>query len=158
MRIHTVSDSFTRPANTTQYAAADLVANHTTAGSVVPLSFNVGSGGAFLTRIRIEKSDSDIVAADFSISLFTSSPTPANGDNGAFSTDVSDKIARIDMGAMTAGSDDDFVIINSGDAGLANALVLDESVGTIYALLEANDTYTPASAEVFTVYLTVIVL
>ena len=35
------SQSFTRPGDTTPYASGDLVANSTTAGSVVPLTFTI---------------------------------------------------------------------------------------------------------------------
>ncbi len=155
MAIHEVSATFTRPADTDIYADADLVANHNTAGSVVPMSFSVGDTGAILVRVRIEKSDSDIVAANFNLHLYLDSPTVVNGDNGAFSTDVSGKIAIITPGIMVAGSDDDFIISNAGDAGMLNTIFIPQKVSsTVYGLLEAADTYTPASAEVFTVYLT----
>ena len=51
--IKKVTDSFTRPANTTQYTAADLVANNATAGSVVPLTFNTGRGGIRIKGVHI---------------------------------------------------------------------------------------------------------
>ena len=154
MTIREVSDSFIRPDDADIYADNDLVANSTSAGSVVPLTFNLGYNGSHIVSIRIEKTDSDISGADFSINFFGSSPTPALGDNGAFSTNVSDKIAVVDVGQMIAGSDDDFVIINMGDTGFLSGLYT--SFDNVYALLEANDTYTPLAVETFTVTLTVV--
>ena len=64
--IITPTDSFTRPANTTQYAANDLVANSTTAGSVVPLSFptNQIRLQGIIRRVRLYKSAASATAAD----------------------------------------------------------------------------------------------
>jgi flagellin-like hook-associated protein FlgL len=152
--IKQISDSFTRPANTTAYSANDLVANSTTAGSVVPLSFNLGEGGSHIVGIRVEKTDeTDVALADFTLNLYGSSPTVANGDNGAISTDIADKIATIDMQTvMVAGTDDAYVLLNYGDTGFLQGMYTDKRV--IFGLLEANAAYVPASGEVFTVYLT----
>lgn len=149
-----ISASFTRPANTTAYADNDLVANSTTAGSVVPLAFNLGAGGSHIVGIRVEKTDqTDVVNSDFTLNLYGSSPTVANGDNGAISTDIADKIAIVDMQTtMTAGTDDAYVLLNYGDTGFLQGMYTDKQV--IYGLLEANAAYGPASGEVFTVYLT----
>lgn len=153
-RVVQLSDSFDRPNDATQYADNDLVANSGTAGSVTPLYFNLGANGSHIVAIRIEKTDSDTTAADFSINFYGASPTPANGDNGAISTDVSDKIAVVDVGAMVAGTDDDYVILNMGDTGFLSGLFT--NFDNVYALLECNSTYTPLANETFTVYLTVI--
>jgi len=84
-----VTATFTRPADTTAYASADLVANSTTAGSVTPMSFAVGrpNAGGQIRRVRIVKSGTSAANATFRLHLYSASPTVANGDNGAFSTD-----------------------------------------------------------------------
>ena len=50
--------SFTRPADTTAYASGDLVANSTTAGSVIPMTFVIRpeNRGSMIRRARIKKS------------------------------------------------------------------------------------------------------
>jgi hypothetical protein len=58
------SANFTRPADTTAYASGDLVANSTTAGSVVAMSFasaTFGSGApAQIRRVRILTSSTSV--------------------------------------------------------------------------------------------------
>lgn len=82
-----VTQSFTRPADTTTYGPADLVANSTTAASVSPLTWGInhfGKGGFMIRAARLYKSSATVTAASFKIHLFNATPgTPTNGDNGA---------------------------------------------------------------------------
>lgn len=150
------SANFTRPANTTAYASADLVANNTTPGSVTPMSFTAGRsspGRAWITAARLKKSATSITNASFRLHLFTSSPTVTNGDNGVFTLNEQSHIGTIDLTCL-------FSFANAALAyGAANygPIAVDLSSGqTIYGLLEARAAYTPASSEVFTVDLTVV--
>ena len=150
-------DSFTRPSDTTAYAAGDLVANSTTAGSVVALSFTVArytAGGAAILRARLGKSTTTLAGAVFRLHLYTSTPgTISNGDNGAFSTSgvttTPSYIGWIDIvctqtftnGAIGFGVPDVpiFVKLASGT--------------TIKGLLEVKAAYTPGNGETFAVML-----
>ncbi len=145
---HIAASTFTRPANTTAYADGDLVANSTTAGSVTPLTFPIPNKRSCIIRgAWVSKSDeSDVTNADFVVHLFRSSPTVANGDNGALSTNIADKIGTIDVGQMVAYTDDAYSIAYGG-----NFYVDSGSSRTLYGLLEADAAYTPASGETFTV-------
>ena len=146
--------SFTRPADTTAYASGDLVANSTTAGSVVPLSIpltNSFAVGCFrLTRARITKSGTSATNANFRIHFYETSPTPANGDNGAWSTDQAVHwLGNIDVTAMLAFTDG---CTGIGSATAGSEMFIRMAAGkTLYALLEAKAAYTPVSGEVFTV-------
>ena len=160
------SDSFPRPANATQYASGDLIANDTTAASVVPLTFTaarIEAGSFVVRRARLHKDDADITAANFRLHLFSTDPTgtaPTAGDNGA-----------LELNSMAAGSYlgyFDFNMTSSPDIQNSDIeLAAAPAVGTdivvklssgkvIYGLLEARGTYTPASGEVFTVTLEVL--
>ena len=153
--IKQVSASFTRPANADVYGTADLVANSVTAGSVVPLAFHLGAGGGRITQVRLSKSDSDVTGALFTVYLFGSSPTSAVGDNVAFTTasfSLSDIIDVVAVGQMVAASDDDYAMMNIGDATFLEGVYTSKE--TIYALVGTAGAYTPASGEVFTVALT----
>src|SRR3569833_86506 len=115
MQVYNISASFTRPADTTAYASGDLVANSTTAGSVTPLTFTLGNtfpqGQLRLTRARIYKSGTTATNANFRLHLYEASPVPANGDNGAWSTDKSaNKIGNNDVTAMLALTDGSAVV------------------------------------------------
>lgn len=152
MAFKVISDSFTRPADTTAYAATDLVANSTTAGSVVPLKFNLGAGGGLLHGVVFSKSDTTATNSDFTLHLYGASPTCANGDNGLLSTDVASKIGEIDLQAvMEAFTDDAAKTLRVGETGFVEPIALPYNV--VYVLVEANAAYTPASAEVFTLKL-----
>lgn len=155
MQIYNPSASFTRPADTTQYAIGDLVANSTTAGSVVPMSFVLGNSFGFgqfrLTRVRLFKSNNSPTAATFRVHLYSSLPTSAAGDNAAYSTTLSNWIGAVDVPLMMAFTDG---CASVGAAVAGSEFLIKQDAGkTVYALLAALGTYTPASAEVFTLTL-----
>jgi hypothetical protein len=146
--------NFTRPADTTAYATGDLVANSTTAGSVVAMSFTgatrVAAGSGMIRRARIKKSGTGVTNALFRLHLFKAAPaTVTNGDNGVFSVSgVADYIGAFDITvdrAFTDGAYGSGVPITGSEINFKLA-----SGSTIYGLLEARGAYTPGNAEVFT--------
>ncbi len=148
--------TFTRPADTTQYASGDLVANSTTAGSVVPMSFVVArstGGSGMVRRARVRKSGAILTSASFRLHLYSASPTLTNGDNAAWLTTVSGYLGSIDITLDKAFSD---AAAGQGTPNTGAEVNFVTTVQTLYGLLEARATYTPASAEVFTVDLEVI--
>lgn len=157
MQIWNVSASFTRPADTTQYAAGDLIANSVTAGSVVPMQFAISGnsmpGMTRITRVRFTKSGTSATASQFRLHLYAALPTVANGDNGAWSsTQAANYLGSIDgpstLKAFTDGCSD----VGAATAG-SEFLIQLPAGKIIYGLLANISTYTPASAEVFTVAL-----
>lgn len=160
MQIYSPSASFTRPADTTAYAAGDLAANSTTAGSVSPLSWGMQStniiGPFTLKRVRVHKTTTSVTNFNVRLHLYSASPTVANGDNGAFSsTQAATYLGYISCdGTTTPGAkfSDGAVAIGAVPAeSEINARL--PSGTTIYGLLEVLAAYTPGSAEVFTVTL-----
>jgi hypothetical protein len=145
-----IDATVTRPADTTAYASGDLVAHSTTAGSVVPLTFALArttQAGGMIRRIRLRKTGTSVTNASFRLHLYSASPTPANGDNGAWSTDQ----AAAYIGSLDVTCDKAFT---DGAAGNGVPTVGSEIIftsDTVYGLLEARGAYTPASAEQFTV-------
>lgn len=151
------SQTITRPADTTAYAAGDLVANSTTAGSVTPFRFYIPRGlgkNLIVKGHRVVKSDqSDVANATFDVWLFASSPTVANGDNGALSADLvaAGYLGQLAGGAMVAGSDDAIAVVSAAETGWAYHYL--GAADSIYGLLEATAAYSPANAETFYVSL-----
>lgn len=150
--------TFSRPADTTAYASGDLVANSTTAGSVVPLSWSVArvtAGSGMIRRARFRKTNTVLTNASFRLHLYTSAPTPSNGDNGVWLTDQSATyLGAIDVTfakAFTDGCAENGVPNTGSEINFALA-----SGQTIYGLLEARAAYTPTSGETFTVDLEVL--
>lgn len=149
------SATFTRPNDTTTYAGGDLVANSTTAGSVTPMAFTVApvpAGSFFVRRCRLYKSGANVNNAAFRLHLWSVSPTPANGDNGAFSTSGSASyLGALDVPSMLAFTDG---AAGSGYPLVGSSITVKLSSGQIvYGLLEARGAYPPAASEVFTAVL-----
>lgn len=145
------SASFTRPADTTAYASGDLVANSTTAGSVVAMTLSVGSAAGVpsrIRRVRLVGDKADATNFTFRVHLFNVlAITCANGDNGAFSVNkAANYLGQVDVATGQLFTD--------GAAGQAACDII-APTGVVYALLEARAAYTPASAEVFTLGLEV---
>jgi hypothetical protein len=126
------------------------MANSTTAGSVVAMTFTPvtrGSGKSVqIRRVRVVKTGTSVTNCSVRLHLYnTSSITCANGDNGAWSTDKA---------ANHAGHIDVTVdqVFTDGAFGQATCEI-NTNVLSLYGLLEARGAYTPANAEVFTVIL-----
>jgi hypothetical protein len=148
----------TRPADATAYASGDLVANSTTAGSVAPLSFaiaRVAAGSGMIRRARIKKSGTGVTNASFRLHLYAASPTPANGDNGAWSTDgAANYLGALDVTVDKAFTDG---AVGNGAPVVGSEINFALASGqTIYGLLEARGAYTPGNTETFVVTLEVI--
>ena len=148
-----VNTSFSRPADTTQYATGDAVSNSTSAPTILTLAAVVRSNEASgrITRARLIKSDAGVTSASFRLWFFSEAVTPTN-DNSALSmleADLSKVIGYVDLTliAMT----DYAQLWTSCDMPFDCPAGADD----IFCLVEARDAYTPASAETFTVEVTV---
>jgi hypothetical protein len=146
--------TFTRPSDTTQYSAGDLVANSTTAGSVTALTWVIPGGSknvAKIVSVVMTKSDgADVTGATFLVHFFNVTPlAPANGDNGAFSPVVTACQANTYLGHSGT------LTHQVGGDSLAQAAPSIPLTGltsdTVYGLIEVTGTYTPASAETVSV-------
>lgn len=155
--------STTRPANTTAYAANDLIANDATAGNVVPFTFNFPElnreRNGKVVGLRLQKSVASVTNFNVRMHLFSTRPTVTNGDNGAL------LVAAADLPGYIGFVELDFEAAAPATVTLATTTPTKFSAAqnfnfrasgpNIYGLLEALEAYTPASAEIFTAALTV---
>ena len=149
----TTSASFTRPNDTTAYAANDLVADSTTAGSVTPMTFILptGVGNSVVVRgVKVQKSGTTATNGNFHLRLYGASPTCANGDNGAWSTSLSSYLGKVDPAIVEAFTDG---CANVSTFAEGSDLYFRITSSKIYGLLVADAAYTPAAQEVFTITL-----
>lgn len=156
--------AFTRPADTTAYASGDLVANSTTAGSVLALAFSIfqkrgDQACGEVVGFRLMKSTNSATNAAFRLHLFSVVPTFASaGDNSALSSVVvasaKGYLGFMDITAMTGFSDVAWGIGAPDNSRQRLPFVLPNVVsggpGVMYGFLEARGAYTPGNAEVFT--------
>lgn len=137
--------SFARPADATAYAVGDLIANSTTAGSVVPLTFASAGATGTITGVVVNKSGSAV--AQVRVHFMKTAHAVTNGDNGGI------VFTAIDLdnylGSMDVNLSD---LAGGGVMGEAyGAIDYATAAGSIYAFLEALSAFTPASAETLTV-------
>jgi len=151
--------SFTRPADVTAYAFGELVANSTTAGSVVPLTIIAARANDIsgqVIRGVLLKSGAVLTGALFRVHLFNVSPTVTNGDNAVFMpANLTNWLGALDVTIATAAT--------SGSGGVAlpvlgSSIPFVPAAGTqnLFALIEARAAYTPANGEIFTLELEVL--
>jgi hypothetical protein len=101
--------------------------------------------------VRLSKSTTSTTNASFRVHFFKSSPTVANGDNGAFSANL---IAAIHIGFVDVDMTSIGVVGSDGAKGEAaparSVILFDCTAQALYALIEARGAYTPGNAETFT--------
>jgi hypothetical protein len=160
----TASASFTRPADTTAYAAGDRVADSTSAATVLELT-NVARGtlqAVRIERVRLRKTGPALTNAQFRVHLFRLLPTVNVNDNGVFN--ASSVLALADITGYVGSVDvtmDKAAVIGARGVGAptTGSGITCEAAGTsghetsLWAVIEALAAYTPASAETFTLTL-----
>lgn len=152
--IENPSVSFTRPADTTAYAAGDLVANDTYWGNVVFPSVTAArflGHGFMLRRLSLRKTGNVVTNASFRVHLFRAAPVANGGDNAAFSLNGG---AENYLGAFDVTIDRVFSdgAVGFGVPAVGSEISAKLSAGqSVYLAVEALAAYGPASGETFTV-------
>jgi hypothetical protein len=158
----TVSAAFTRPADTTAYAAGDRVADSTSAATVLEFTNVARSTGESvrIERIRMRKTGATLTNASFRVHLFRLEPTVNVNDNGVFNSsstlalaDIHGYVGTVDITMNYAA------VIGARGVGApsAGSGITCEAAGTsghetsLWAVVEATAAYVPASGEIFTV-------
>lgn len=153
-----VADEFTRPADTTAYAAGDAVAAATTDTATTPLrSLALGrifGGTGYITKVRLW-TDQAANVARYRIHLYkVAAPTTAVvGDNVQMTlkyTNFLERVGHIDLPAMATST----VATNStaaeaSDASLRMAFACAAASRTLYYRIETLSVFTPASGQKF---------
>lgn len=144
--------SFTRPANTTQYTANDLIANDTDSADVVPMKFDTSriNNRGKIVAVRLFTDNQTVTVASYKLHIFRTLPTAGAGDNAAYAVasvrDLLDSVA-LDLSSGATASSTDKMKRVSLSVPIVFAAPLE--VGAIYGLLQAVGAYTPASGELF---------
>ena len=153
-----VSVELTRPADTTAYAANDVVADSTSAATLMAFAnlVRVNAGGGYIVRASLV-TDKKSITPRLRIHLFNASnPTIAN-DNVAHKelyADVGKRLGYFDLPAMvTAADTTNSTSSRAEDGTLRQWIQAAASTRTIYVLLETLDAFTPASGQKITLKL-----
>lgn len=149
-----VSASFARSADTTAYIVGDVVGPASAAVLTFASAARSAGGKGYVSSVRLSKGAVTTNAA-FRLWLYSVAPT-AIADNAPFTllaANADNRIGFVDLACASGGSGSD-----AADALTLNVnlpFVCASGSAALFGVLEAKQAYTPANAEVFSVYLTV---
>ena len=150
-----VTLDFTRPADTTAYAAKDAIAVSTSSPTV--FSFNIAriaAGAGTITKVRLWTDQSTNVA-QYRLHFYSVTPTAIN-DNAAFTILWANRAKRVgfaDIGPLsTEGTGSDSA--NGQNTDVRVPFVCAAASTTLYALVETLTAFTPASEQKFFIAVT----
>lgn len=153
----TRTQTITRPADTTQYADGDGVSTATT-GTILEFTGVAGGKGlgGVITGVTLHKTDQDTTSAAFDLYFFDTTVAGTGfEDNVAIAITDAEWQTCVGFVAFVAA---DWRNVVTGDVYNKTNLDLNyqctDSTTSLYGVLVARDTYTPASAEVFTIRVT----
>ena len=153
-----IETSYTRPADTTTYAAGDVVANSTSSAQVLTfqnIARAAGLGGVIQAAYLVD-SAAQTLRPDFELFLFDVAPTMQQ-DNVAWAPTDSEMekcqgVIRFPPGLFNVGNGNGIVDVGS----LGKSFRCGSTVRDLYGVLVTRNAYVPISAEKFTVRLLVI--
>lgn len=156
--------AYTRPADTNAYAAGDVVADSTSAPTILtfPRAVCEVGGESLIQSATLVTSANVATKPDLQLWLFDRTVVMDN-DNAAFTPSDAEMLTLLHIIAFPTGA---FVVGDAGAGAAGNAvcnaqalwLPIRTAVGdnAIYGILVARNAYVPVSAEVFTVRLGII--
>jgi len=154
-RYKKASVEFARPADTTAYAALDVIADSTSAPTILTFS-NVargvgGSGAIIRARIMTDSTAPSTASAVFVLHLFHAQPASLINDNSPYPMIYTNKDKRIGKltfpAATTEGTGS-----TACSARISNdylAFICEATSTNIYGILQTNTVFTPTSAQNF---------
>lgn len=173
--LRSTAPTFTRPNDTTAYAATgDLVANSTTAANVIALNWQWPRDALPKRQISIRSASirvsgtGAIASKSLRVHLFTATPTfVTGGDNSAIGTVVATGFANwigaLDVSILALIADGSFGQggpVSASTTGLVPEVIWDAMVApdvggnlNLFGFLESRGAYTPAAQETYSVTL-----
>lgn len=148
--------SITRPDDTTQYAANDVITTATTASTLdFALCNRFTGGGYMIVSAILEDSAAPSTKIDADLWLFSADITDLDADNAPFTPTDAQMETVVGRIAFPVAS---FVMGATDTNGAIQVLNLNivASANTLYGVLVARNTYTPVGLEKFTVTLGIV--
>ena len=149
---HTVRASVTRPADTTAYAAGDVLADSTSAPTVLtfPGVTKGANGGAVISQAMSVSNLADATKPDLELWIFDSAPAATN-DNAAFAPSDAEMLNLVGVIPFATAS---FKVGGGNivcDVQTANVVVNTKGgVSDLYAVPVVRNIWTAGSAETLT--------
>lgn len=155
-KMATVYVEFTRPSDTTAYAAKDAISNNTSAPAVLTFTnlARVNGGSAYIVKARLMTNLSTDTKR-YRLHIYHTAPTPIN-DNSPFTllwANRTNRLGYIDFPACaTEGTGSDAA--GSLNDTIRHPFVCASGSRHIYGLLETLDAGTPGNAQAYYIELT----
>lgn len=153
-----ISTSYTRPSDTTTYTAGDVVANSTSAATILTFTgvATYESGGGVIHAASLIDSSAESTKPEFDLYLFDTTVAMEN-DNAAWAPSDAEMETCVGVISFLAA---DF------KTGNGNGITHKQNIGlpfdcatnstSLYGILVARNAYVPTSAEKFTIRLHVL--
>lgn len=149
--------TFTRLANATQYTVGDAVSDDATTATAatftLPSMAGVDKMGGVIHSVTLHKSDQDQTSADFDIYFFDTQPAGTNYEDNV-EVAITDAEWKNCIGFVRIASATDWSSVKTGDIACKTNLDLPYQCvagsTSLYFVIVAQGTYTPASGEIFT--------
>lgn len=154
----TITLSKTRPADTTTYAAGDVIAESTSAATVWTFAGAARANGlgGILQAAELVDSAAQTLKLDAELWLFDTAPATQN-DNAAWAPSDAEMKASLGYIVFATGT---FKVAGANGVSVADALAKSfqcaAATTSIFAILVARNAYVPVSAEELTLRLHVI--
>jgi hypothetical protein len=154
--------TLTRPDNTTQYAAGDIVADATSGATVlaVPSCASRKGGAGVVSAVQCHLNSNQSTSADLELWIFKSQPT-AQQDNAAADfaqADLTDRIGVVDLGdspdVADAGSGADGKVMYA-ETNVNLPFECTDDTDSLYIVPVVRNAYTPIAEEELTVMLSI---
>ena len=141
--------SFTRPADTTAYAAQDVVSNSTSTPTILsfPGAARANGGSGLILSARHLKNSTTTSGASYRLHLYSAAPTAIN-DNAQFALLYANRASRvgfIDFSHAAGGTGSDSTNALSTFVNLP--FVCDAAASALFGILTVLGAYTPTSEE-----------
>lgn len=153
---HTPVDLFARPANTTAYAAGQVVADSTSAATLRKFTVTKEGGGfATIEAAVLVVGANQATKPDVQLWLFDTAPAVQN-DAAAFAPSLAEMKALIGVISFPVGS---FVVANAAAGASGNVMCNPQGLlipvntvksdAAVYGVMVVRNAYTPTSGEVW---------
>jgi len=148
----------TRPADTTTYAAGDVISESTSAGTVWTFPFSRTNGlGGILQDSALINSTAQTLKMDADLYLFDTTIASNLNDNAAFAPSDAEMKTLLTVITFLGGAGK----VGSGNfsnevTGLARVMQCASAQSSIFGVLVARNAYVPTSAEDVTIRLKII--
>lgn len=149
-----IAHEFTRPADTTAYAANDVVSDNAATTTMQEL-VNAGlarAGSGYIVGVRVA-TDKKSITPRLRVHFFNTSGVTLAADNAAWKevyADSSKRVGYVDLPAMNTAAD-----TSNSDTSRAQDFTVRIpyicAATSLYYVLETLDAFTPASGQKFTV-------